>query len=234
VVPDQQPIGPEVSTRMAQVPTGVILEGRFIRLEPLNPDLHADALFQATSGADNIPLWQYLFDGPFEDRLVFHDYIAKKASSRDPRFYALICKQTGTAVGHAAYMRIEPAHRVLEVGSILFSRGLQKTPAATECMYLMARHAFETLGYRRYEWKCNALNEGSRRAAIRLGFQFEGVFRQHMIIKGRNRDTAWYSMLDKDWPLCKRAFERWLHPSNFNSDGRQILSLSSFRTYPQG
>lgn len=126
-------------------------------------------------------------------------------------------------------MRMEPAHRVIDVGSILFSRALQKTPAATECMYLMARHAFETLGYRRYEWKCNALNGPSRKAALRLGFQFEGVFRQHMIIKGRNRDTAWYSMLDKEWPVRKQAFELWLDPSNFDVNGEQIRSLAFFK-----
>jgi RimJ/RimL family protein N-acetyltransferase len=124
-------------------------------------------------------------------------------------------------------MRIEPAHRVIEVGGILFTPRLQRTVGATEAMYLMARHVFEDLGYRRYEWKCNALNAPSRRAALRLGFTFEGVFRQHMIVKGRNRDTAWFSMLDSEWPQRKAAFERWLDPSNFNAEGRQQVSLSA-------
>jgi RimJ/RimL family protein N-acetyltransferase len=123
-------------------------------------------------------------------------------------------------------MRIEPVHRVIEVGSILYSPRLQQTTLATEAMYLMARHVFEDLGYRRYEWKCNALNAPSRRAALRLGFTFEGIFRQHMIVKGRNRDTAWFSMLDSEWPLRKANFERWLDPSNFSTDGRQKVSLS--------
>jgi RimJ/RimL family protein N-acetyltransferase len=129
-------------------------------------------------------------------------------------------------VGYASYLRIEPAHRCIEVGSILFTPLLQRTPGATEAMYLMARHVFENLGYRRYEWKCNALNEPSRRAALRLGFTFEGIFRQHMIIKGRNRDTAWYSMLDSEWPARKASFEQWLAPDNFDSHGRQKQSLS--------
>jgi RimJ/RimL family protein N-acetyltransferase len=132
-------------------------------------------------------------------------------------------------------MRIDPANRVIEVGHILFAPALQRRPGATEAMYLMARHAFETLGYRRYEWKCNALHEGSRRAALRLGFQFEGLFRQHMIVKGHSRDTAWYSMIDSDWPACKAAFEQWLAPDNFDGAGRQKRPLASFRpdTYPR-
>jgi RimJ/RimL family protein N-acetyltransferase len=134
---------------------------------------------------------------------------------------------TGIPVGQASYLRIEPRHRVIEVGNIIFTPALQRSSGATEAMYLMARHAFEDLGYRRYEWKCNALNQPSRRAALRLGFHFEGVFRQHMIIKGRNRDTAWFSMMDSEWPLRRANFERWLAPSNFDSDGGQLLSLSN-------
>ncbi len=136
-------------------------------------------------------------------------------------FFAILDRASGAAVGYAAYMRIEPVHRVIEVGSILYTPQLQRTPLATEAMYLMARHVFEDLGYRRYEWKCNALNAPSRRAALRFGFTFEGIFRQHMIVKGRNRDTAWFSMLDSEWPARKANFERWLDPSNFGPDGRQ-------------
>ena len=151
----------------------------------------------------------------------------ERARSEDPLFFAMLEKSSGDAVGYAAFMRIEPAHRVIEVGSILFTPRLQRTVGATEAMYLMARYVFEDLGYRRYEWKCNALNAPSRRAALRLGFTFEGIFRQHMIVKGRNRDTAWFSMLDSEWPKRKAAFERWLDPANFDANGRQRVSLSA-------
>jgi RimJ/RimL family protein N-acetyltransferase len=140
---------------------------------------------------------------------------------------------SGLALGHCSYLRMEPKHRVIEVGALMFSPALQRTRGATEAMYLMARHAFEDLGNRRYEWKCNALNAPSRAAALRLGFTFEGIFRQHMIIKGANRDTAWYSMLDKEWPERKAAFERWLHPSNFDAAGRQKTRLSCPLTEPE-
>lgn len=149
------------------------------------------------------------------------------AATRDPLFFTILDNSSGNPVGYASYMRIEPTHRSIEVGSILFTPALQRTPGATEAMYLMARHVFDDLGYRRYEWKCNALNEPSRRAALRLGFSFEGIFRQHMIIKGRNRDTAWYSMLDSEWPARKRNFEQWLAASNFDLQGRQKKSLAS-------
>jgi RimJ/RimL family protein N-acetyltransferase len=147
-------------------------------------------------------------------------------------YFAVIDEKSGLALGHAAYMRIEPKPRVIEVGSILYTPRLQRTPGGTEAMYLMAKHVFEELGYRRYEWKCNALNAPSRSAALRLGFTFEGIFRQHMIIKGRNRDTAWFSMLDTEWPERKSAFESWLDPSNFDSGGKQKQPLSSFRANP--
>jgi RimJ/RimL family protein N-acetyltransferase len=149
------------------------------------------------------------------------------AKSEDPLFFTILDNASASAVGYAAYLRIEPAHRVIEVGHILYTPRLQRTVGATEAMYLMARHVFEELGYRRYEWKCNALNAPSRSAALRLGFTFEGVFRQHMIIKGRNRDTAWFSMLDSEWPARKAAFERWLDPSNFDAQGGQKRSLSA-------
>jgi RimJ/RimL family protein N-acetyltransferase len=154
------------------------------------------------------------------------------AATRDPLFFTILDNISTKPVGYASYMRIEPAHRCIEVGSILFTPMLQRTPGATEAMYLMARHVFDDLGYRRYEWKCNALNDPSRRAALRLGFTFEGIFRQHMIIKGRNRDTAWYSMLDSEWPIRKRNFEQWLAPSNFDPQGRQKQSLASLNQAP--
>ncbi len=164
----------------------------------------------------------------FADRPAFDIHLQRIAASEDPLFFAILENDSASksAVGYASYMRIEPVHRVIEVGSILYTPRLQQTPLATEAMYLMARHVFEDLGYRRYEWKCNALNQPSRRAALRLGFSFEGIFRQHMIVKERNRDTAWFSMLDSEWPTRKANFERWLDPSNFSEDGRQKVALS--------
>jgi RimJ/RimL family protein N-acetyltransferase len=149
------------------------------------------------------------------------------ADSEDPLYFSVVDNSSQLAVGRASYLRIEPKHRCIEVGSILYSPALQRTRGATEAMYLMARYAFDDLGYRRYEWKCNALNEPSRRAALRLGFTFEGIFRQHMIAKGRNRDTAWFSMLDSEWPRRKQAFENWLDPANFSADGIQKQPLSA-------
>ena len=166
-------------------------------------------------------MWDYLADGPYADPESLLAALAKKAAAQDAVFFALVEAKSRRALGYASYMRIEPAHGCIEVGNILYTPPLQRTAAATEAMYLMARHVFEDLGYRRYEWKCNALNEPSRKAALRLGFTYEGLFRQHMIIKGRNRDTAWYSMLDSEWPSRKQAFEAWLDPANFDGHGRQ-------------
>jgi RimJ/RimL family protein N-acetyltransferase len=223
-------IGAPVDASPALRPQKVIMEGRLVRLEPLDPETHGDALWDAVRGAENDALWLYLSEGPFADRAAFDAYLDRAAASPDPFYFAVVDRVSGDAVGHATYMRIEPAHRVIEVGSILYSPRLQRTAGATEAMYLMARHAFEDLGYRRYEWKCNALNAPSRKAALRYGFQFEGIFRQHFIIKGRNRDTAWYSMLDSEWPERKAAFERWLDPSNFDSSGQQVTALARIRT----
>ena len=221
------PIGAKVDATLAKRPQRATLDGRVVSLVPLNPAAHGDTLFDGSRGKENEYLWLYLFDGPFATRAAFDSNLQQKATSEDPLFFAILDKASGDAVGYAAYMRIEPAHRVIEVGSILFTPRLQRTIGATEAMYLMARHVFEDLGYRRYEWKCNALNAPSRSAALRLGFTFEGVFRQHMIIKGRNRDTAWFSMLDSEWPKRKLAFERWLDPANFGANGQQKVSLSA-------
>jgi RimJ/RimL family protein N-acetyltransferase len=219
-------IGPRVEATAAKRPSRTTLEGRVVSVVPLDPIAHAQTLFDHTRGEENEGLWRYLFEGPFGTRADFDYHLTQKASSEDPLFFAILDKASGDAVGYAAYMRIEPAHRVIEVGSILYTPRLQRSVGATEAMYLMARHVFEDLGYRRYEWKCNALNAPSRNAAVRLGFTFEGVFRQHMIVKGCNRDTAWFSMLDTEWPKRKAAFERWLDPSNFDAEGRQRTSLS--------
>jgi RimJ/RimL family protein N-acetyltransferase len=222
------PIGPRVADPSpAPGPQRTTLAGRYATVTALDPVAHAESLYAATSGLENERLWLYLFDGPFANRAEFDAYLTRIAQSEDPLFYAILDGATGTAVGHASYLRIKPAHRCIEVGGILFSPSLQRTPGATEAMYLMARHVFEDLGYRRYEWKCNALNAPSHRAALRLGFTYESVFRQHMIVKGRNRDTAWFSMLDSEWPARKAAFEQWLDPDNFDADGRQKTSLST-------
>jgi RimJ/RimL family protein N-acetyltransferase len=217
-----------VSTHAASRPEPGRIEGRYVTLAPLDP-AHADTLYAATHGEGHEALWAYLPDGPYASREAFAASLAAKAESADPLFYGLVDRATGEPGGHAAYLRIEPLHRVIEVGHILFTPALQRSRAATEAMYLMARHAFETLGYRRYEWKCNALNAPSRRAALRLGFSFEGIFRQHYIVKGRNRDTAWYAMLDSEWPARKAAFERWLAPANFDAEGRQRTRLDGTR-----
>ena len=228
---DTVPIGAQVDATPAKRPQRIVIDGRVVSVVPLDPVAHADTLYEGSRGEENEGLWRYLFEGPFATRAAFDGHLRERASSEDPLFLAILEKSSGdavgSAVGYASYMRIEPAHRVIEVGSILFTSRLQRTVGATEAMYLMARHVFEDLGYRRYEWKCNALNAPSRRAALRLGFTFEGVFRQHMIIKGRNRDTAWFSMLDSEWPKRKAAFERWLDPSNFDAEGRQKVSLSA-------
>ncbi|HMJ60231.1 MAG TPA: GNAT family protein [Bryobacteraceae bacterium] len=210
----------------AKRPGHIVLEGRYVILAPLDARLHGDALWEATRGEQNDALWQYLAEGPFRDRKDFDKTLEGMAASEDPLFFAIVDRALEWAIGRASYLRIDPKHRSIEVGSILYSPALQRTRGATEAMYLMARHAFEDLGYRRYEWKCNALNAPSRRAALRLGFTFEGIFRQHQIVKGRNRDTAWFSMLDGEWPRRKEAFERWLDPSNFSSDGEQKQRLA--------
>ncbi len=191
---------------------------------PLQRD-HAAQLYAA--GADAEDLWVYMADGPYPEQSSFEVSIAKKAASEDPLFFAILEKPAGRAVGHLALMRIEPAHRVIEVGHVLYTPALQRTRGATEAIYLAARHIFEDLGYRRFEWKCNSMNEPSRRAAVRFGFEYEGTFRQHMIIKGRNRDTSWYAMLDSGWRERKAAFERWLAPENFDAGGRQRTALSA-------
>ena len=201
------------------------LEGHCVTLEKLTVAQHGDAIWQATSGTENDHLWDWMPYGPFT-REAFNAFLTKAEDSADPLFYAVVDKALGHATGHCTLMRIDPPNRVIEVGGIMFSPLLQKTRAATEAMYLMARHVFEERGYRRYEWKCNTRNEPSMRAARRLGFTFEGIFRQHMIVKGQNRDTAWFSMLDSEWPERKQRFERWLHPSNFDEQGRQKTPLN--------
>jgi RimJ/RimL family protein N-acetyltransferase len=218
-------IAPEVDASPAKRPCRGVISGQHVTIAPLDPAMHGQALWESTQGAENDMLWAYLFAGPFTDRAEFDAYLIARATAEDPLTFAILDNTSGRAVGLAALMRIELVHRCIEVGNILYTPALQRTRGATEAMYLIARHVFEELGYRRYEWKCDALNEPSRRAALRLGFTFEGVFRQHMIVKGRNRDTAWFAMLDCEWPARKARFERWLDPSNFDASGRQRSSL---------
>jgi RimJ/RimL family protein N-acetyltransferase len=218
-------IGPHVVGEASKQPARTRMDGVYVLVESLDPARHSDALWQGSGGAANQALWRYMHSGPFDDRAAFDAYLESKAASEDPMYFAFVDRATGRAAGHAAYMRIDTCQRVIEVGAIVYTPEFQKTRAATEAMYLMARHVFEELGYRRYEWKCNVLNDGSQCAARRLGFAFEGVFRQHMIVKGRSRDTAWYAMLDSEWPARKREFERWLAAENFDDAGRQKTRL---------
>lgn len=214
----------------ARYPERRTFDGRAVRLEPLNPVVHGDALYKGTHGENRDALWKYLFEGPFPDRSAFDLYLNRAATSEDPLFFAIVNKASGLAAGWAAYLRFEPLHRVIEVGHILYTPDLQRTVGATEAMFLMARYVFEDLGCRRYEWKCNSQNEPSLRAARRFGFTFEGIFRQHMIVRGLNRDTAWFSMLDSEWPRVKANFERWLAPENFDADGQQKMPLSGLHS----
>ena len=222
-------VGVPVQPRAARRPEPTTIEGRFVRLRPLDAGRDAAALFEATHGAGE-QVWAYLADGPYASRQEFEEALAAKATSADAAFEAIVDRASGITQGYASFMRIDVPNRVVEVGNVLFAPPLQATTGATEAMYLMARHAFEALGYRRYEWKCNDLNAPSRRAALRLGFTYEGTFRQHMIVKGRNRDTAWYAMLDSEWPRVKAAFEAWLSPHNFDRGGRQKQRLEEFRS----
>ena len=217
-----QPVGLPVDATPARPPGPVTLQGRFGRLEKLAAR-HAPALWPFVEGHDDI--WTYMSRyGPFSNVSEFSTWMAGFSSGSDPYPYAIV-DTAGRTLGFLALMRIEQAMRVIEVGHVLYSPELQRTPLATEAQYLLARYVFETLGYRRYEWKCHWLNEASRAAAVRFGFTFEGVHRQLIIAKGRNRDTAWYSMLDSEWPARKARFERWLAPENFTADGKQKVSL---------
>jgi RimJ/RimL family protein N-acetyltransferase len=208
-------------------PGPVTLRGRYVTLEPLNAENHAADLWKAVRSHDE--LWRWLPDGPYATEAALRRAVEEKQAATNAIFLGILPGGADTAAGYASYMRMDPANGVVEVGNILLTPALQRTSAATEAMYLMAGHVFDHLGYRRYEWKCNALNEPSRRAALRLGFTFEGIFRQHMVVKGLNRDTAWFSMLDKEWPARKKAFEAWLEPANFDGEGRQRQLLEEIR-----
>jgi RimJ/RimL family protein N-acetyltransferase len=220
-----QPIGPPIPgwTERPRPPRTPI-EGRYVRIEPLEAR-HAPALFEANAADRDGRMWTYMPYGPFATIDDYGRWVATTGSGGDPFFHAIIDKASGKAQGVASLMRVDPRNGVIETGHIAYSPALQRTRAATESMYLLMRRVFDELGYRRYEWKCDALNEPSRRAAKRLGFVFEGVFRQAVVYKGRNRDTAWFAIIDKDWPALRAAYEAWLDPANFDPEGRQWRPL---------
>ena len=223
-----QPVGlPVPGWSPRPLPPRTPTVGRFCTVEPLDPARHAAQLFAAYAEDREGRLWSYLPRGPYASLDEYRRWAEDAAGRDDPLTHAIIDNATGAAVGTAAFMRIEPAVGVIEVGSITYSPRLKRRPAATETMYLMMRRVFDELGYRRYEWKCDSLNAPSRAAAQRLGFQYEGLFRQATMTRGRNRDTAWYSVIDREWPGLRTAFERWLDPANFDADGQQRESLSA-------
>ena len=220
-----QPIGAALpSWTPPPRPSRERLAGVYCELQPLALD-HAAALFDANSADREGRMWTYMAYGPFATFEAYREWLERMSRSGDPLFFAVVDRATALACGVASYLRIDPAGGALEVGHIAYAPALQRTRAATEAMYLMMQRAF-TLGYRRYEWKCDALNAASRAAAERLGFSFEGIFRQATVYKGRNRDTAWYSVIDGTWPRLDAAFRQWLDPGNFDALGRQRVSLS--------
>ena len=225
-----QPIGfplPEWTARPR--PPLTPMEGHFCTVELVNPARHAADLHAAYLLDEKGRNWTYLPYGPFARFDEYRDWLERDSRGDDPLRHAIIERRSGRAVGVASLMRIDPAAGVIEVGGINYAPPLQRTPAATEAMYLLMRRVFDELGYRRYEWKCDSLNAPSRASALRLGFRYEGLFRQATVYKGRNRDTCWFSILDTEWPALKAAFERWIDPGNFDATGKQRLSLSSLR-----
>lgn len=221
-----QSIGPEVPEWEPRPrPPRTPIEGRTCRLEPLDPARHGDELFAANALDKEGRNWTYLGVGPFATVDVYRGWLNQVAAVNDPLFHAIVSRENGKAVGVASFMRIDPPNGVIEVGHINYSPLLQRTPIATEAMFLMMSRVFDELAYRRYEWKCDSLNAPSRAAALRLGFTYEGLFRQAVVYKGRSRDTAWYSILDGEWPVLKTAYEAWLAPSNFDAAGQQKRRL---------
>ncbi|AUH63907.1 GNAT family N-acetyltransferase [Paracoccus zhejiangensis] len=222
---DPRPLGDALTAfTPPPAPGPAAIDGRFVRLERLDPSRHATDLFAANQGGDQV--WDYLGYGPFTRVEDYRDWQAAMAASSDPYFYAIRDLASDLVLGVASYLRIDIANGVIEIGHIQLSPPLQRTAAASEALMLMVGWAFDA-GYRRVEWKCNGLNAPSRRAAIRLGFTYEGTFRHHMITKGRNRDTAWFAIIDSEWPMLKQAYHTWLSPQNFDADGQQRASLNA-------
>ncbi len=230
-IPSTEAPGAVLAWTPARRPERAVLAGTTVRLEPLDPGVHAADLFAAGHDERDPHLWDYMSVGPFADEDAFAAWLHKAATSSDPLYFAVVEQETSRPSGMVSYLRITPLHGVVEIGSIWFGPALQRTRQATETIYLLARHVFEQLGYRRLEWKCDALNARSRRAAERFGFSYEGLFRQHMVVKGRNRDTAWFAMLDRDWPVIGAAFVAWLVPENFDAAVRQRRSLAALRAH---
>ena len=223
-----QPIGDALPNwEAALFPKTDKMEGSFCDVELLDKDKHVKDLFEAFQHDKESKTWTYMGCGPFTYYAEFENWVEVNSDLYDQVYYAIVEKKTGKAIGFASYMRIQEAVGVIEVGSIAYSPLLQRTPVATEAMYLMMKQAFEVFGYRRYEWKCDSLNAASRRAAERYGFTYEGLFRQALVYRGRNRDTAWYSILDHEWSALKSAYQSWLSPNNFDDDGQQKEKLSS-------
>jgi RimJ/RimL family protein N-acetyltransferase len=222
-----RPVGPIVSPNPpGTVPDLRPVPGRWVRLDALDADRHGPQLWDSIAGKDDDgKLWTYMPYGPFSSKDEFMAWLRERQTSRDPWFYAYVNRATNQAVGMGAFMRADAKNGVIEIGHIWFSLALQKSREATEIIFLMMRHAFDDLGVRRLEWKCDALNAPSRKAALRFGFTFEGIFRQHLIVKGRNRDTAWFALIDKDWPRVKQGFEAWLAEGNFDAAGREKAKL---------
>jgi RimJ/RimL family protein N-acetyltransferase len=207
-------------------PERISLEGRYTRIEPLDPARHGEDLYASAQAPGAEDRFRYLFEDAPADRAAFSPWLEKAASGTDPLFFATIDKRTGRAEGRQALMRIDSTHGVIEIGSILWGPTIARSRVTTETLYLFASYVFDILGYRRFEWKCNNLNEPSKQAAERFGFTFEGIFRQHMVAKGKNRDTAWFAMIDADWPRLKAGYERWLDPQNFDETGHQKTKLT--------
>ena len=221
-----QPVGFEMSGwKPCPWPERIVLEGQYCHLEPVNPEEHARDLFEAFALSEQGGNWTYLLSEPFDDFDQFKTWLESVADGLDPFFYVVVDRRSDKAVGMASFLRIAPEQGSIEVGHIHFSPLMQRTPISTEAMFLMMQYAFDELDYRRYEWKCDSLNQPSRNAALRLGFTFEGIFRQAMIYKNRNRDTAWFSVIDNEWPKQKRRFQAWLNKNNFDEQGAQIKRL---------
>jgi RimJ/RimL family protein N-acetyltransferase len=223
---DDLPLGQRLDWAAVKAPRRKPLRGSHVLLRPLDPAADAEPLYAVSHPPDGDPaIWTYLFEGPYESPDHMRRDLALAEASDDPLYFALVPLPGERPLGVASYLRIVPEHGSIEIGNIWFGPQLQRTTAATEAIYLLARHAFDELGYRRLEWKCNSLNAPSRRAAERFGFTFEGVFRNHLVIKGRNRDTAWYAIVDEDWPAIRTGFETWLAADNFGSAGSQKRPL---------